>query len=217
MSSTLPWWLGNAAALSAFVAGTGTLALLWGRKHRGDAEVWRSVETVATVIGAISLILLTFNVERLFAARYFDGFRQRYVGASVALINHADFVASHTCNTVFVKGPLSPLDFDDMVDDQKVVCDWSRKLRDAIQKIDFRELQPLDVGLLTPPPQKTRRWSVEIADYRQYAGYYTAFRDDAQNLKAQAEGNEFQLVLIALAPYLLGLALALQFAKVRYK
>jgi hypothetical protein len=54
----------------------------------------------------VSLLLLSFNVEHFFASRYFDGFRQAYVGASDLLRSHADFVPKYMCETKFEKSSL---------------------------------------------------------------------------------------------------------------
>lgn len=135
MHSTLPWWLGNIFVLLAFVVGTGALALFWGRNHKNDARIWRTVETFTTLLGALSLIFLTLNVRTLFAKLYYDTFRENYVGATASLIGHAEFMVRYTCGTVFRKSEASPPNFDDFINDQKIVCEWSQKVLEFIKKL----------------------------------------------------------------------------------
>ncbi|HEV2039999.1 MAG TPA: hypothetical protein VGT81_08130, partial [Casimicrobiaceae bacterium] len=125
MKETMPWWLGNPITLSTFVLISAIIALAIGNRHRGEIQFWRTVETVATLLGGVSLLLLSFNVEHFFASRYFDGFRQAYVGVR----SHADFVPEYMCETKFEKLAESPKNFDDMVADKAILCEWSKNIK----------------------------------------------------------------------------------------
>jgi hypothetical protein len=214
----MPWWLGNPIALSVFVLISTGVALAIGSHHRGDVHFWRPVETGATILGGVSLLLLSFNVEHVFALRYFDGFRLAYVGASSRLTSEADFVPRFACDTKFKKDPTySPPNFDDIVSDQARVCEWSKKIRTIVSKVNFANLDPIDKSWFALPEQKTAYWKSDFQEYAEGATDYIEFRNKALELKSESEMSDLKLVTLAFAPYFLGIALATQLAKVRYK
>jgi hypothetical protein len=89
--------------------------------------------------------------------------------------------------------------------------------RRNLPRASFENLDPIDVSWFVPPAQKTDAWKSTISDYAAGAKDYVDFRNKALELKSKSEVNEWQDSITAFAPYFLGLALAMQFAKVRCK
>ena len=213
----MPFWLGNPTAIFVFALVSGIVALGIGSLHRGDVQFWRVTETVATVIGGLSIVLLSFNIQHTFAARYFDGFRQAYGGASAVLTSQVNFIPRYMCETKFMKASTSPENFDDIVADQAKLCDWSKNIQAVLNKIHFDNLDPIDPSLFKPPVQKTDAWKSQIDEYAIGAKDYIDFRNEALDLKSKSEISDWQLAILAFAPFFLCLALAMQLAKVQFK
>ena len=64
------------------------------------------------------------------------------------------------CETQFIKSDLSPKNFDDMVSDQAILCEWSRKIQTIIRNVNFSNLDPIDASWFEPPVQKLMNGSI---------------------------------------------------------
>ena len=217
MEDTAPWWLGNPLAILAFVSISVVITLAIGSRHRGEVKFWRIVETVATVLGGLSLLLLSINVEHTVALRYFDAFRQSYVGASARLLSHVDFVPRYMCDKNPAKNGASVTNVDDILADQAQICEWSKGIKAIVGKVDFENLGSIDKSWFLPPTQKTDAWKEYITPYSDGADDYVKFREKALELRKRSSLNNSELGIVAFAPYFLGFAFAMQLAKVVYK
>jgi hypothetical protein len=104
-----------------------------------------------------------------------------------------------------------------MVADQAILCEWSSKLQKIIPNFNFKDFDKIETSWFEPPAQKTNEWKSFITTYVDDAKYYDEFRNSALELKSRSDLNDLELTMFAFAPYFLGLALAMQLAKVRYK
>jgi hypothetical protein len=217
MENGASWWLGNPTAILVFVSISAVITLALGSRYRGEVTFWRIVETLATMLGGLSLLLLSINVEHTLALRYFDAFRQSYVGASARLLSHADVVPRYMCDTKLAKADTAAKDLDDIVADQAQMCEWSKAVKALVSKVNFENLDPIAKSWFLPPTQKTEAWKDYIIPYTDGADDYIKFRDNALMLKRRSNINNFELGIVAFAPYFLGFAFAMQLAKVVYK
>ncbi len=217
MENAASWWLGNPTAILVFVSLSAVITLGIGSRYRGEVTFWRIVETIATVLGGLFLLLLSINVEHTLALRYFDAFRQSYVGASARLLSHVDLVPRYMCDTKLAKADGVTKDFDDIVADQARMCEWSKEIKATVSKVNFANLDPIAKSWFSPPPQKTEAWKDYVIPYNDGADDYIKFRDNALVLKKRSRINNLELGIVAFAPYFLGFAFALQLAKAVYK
>ena len=217
MENAAPWWLGNPIAILVFVLISSIITLAIGGRRRGEVQFWRIIETATTILGGLSLLLLSINVEHTVALRYFDMFRQSYVGASARLLSHVDFVPRYMCDTRSARADASAKDFDDIVADQVRMCEWSKGIKAIVNKVNFENLDPIAKSWFLPPTQKTGAWTEYLIPYNDGADDYIKFRNSALMLRRRSGINNVELNIVAFAPYFLGFAFAMQLARVVYK
>ena len=115
------------------------------------------------------------------------------------------------CNR-FVRDEFSPLDFDKVVYEHKLACEWQKRIRDMVESADTINLAPLPIlpelkttiGMLKDYTARVRE---SVAEFNKEALLYNKYEN--QKKKGQTD-----IMFALLSPLLLIMGLAIRIAKV---
>lgn len=174
---------------------------------------WKKVDYIWLGAAALGLIGSSGKVDQFLSGRYAENFQAPalstyYTRLRQSLVNPAGICAT------YIKGPDSPPDFDEIVEEQRALCAKSNEIANRMPK-DFKEGYPplADTGF-ERFGQSVKHEKGFIANINMYADEY----DSKQKVYAKyEEGSKPSVgedVLTVLSPLLIAFALALRITKV---
>lgn len=212
----MPWWAGNILVVVALAAVSWIVGLFLFRNLRPDAaEDWRWINYIILIIGGLGILGLFIDAQKDIAEREITFEMPRYGGSWKLLQSDVTFYQKYFCDTKFTRSEMSPPNFDDIVREENMLCDWFKKTAAVINPIDEQAAKSFRIEQLGDFP-KSEFFDDMMNNLRNRYRWFDQERQTIISAETRANTAGEKIVFAVFAPMLLGIAFGLSLAKARY-
>lgn len=212
----MAWWIGSYWFAFALVIASFVLGLWWLRGKAPDqVETWRGVNYVILLTGGIGLLTLLIDAQKDIGQREAQIALPIYQSSLSFLKSDARDAQHYFCDLVFQKTDMSPSYFDEMVTEQKGLCNWFQNATSKINLLSGADAKSYKMEQVNGFPSTTyyADWIRLVGDSY---GRFDRARETLLAAETRSNVDEARLYVAAFGPLLLALALGLSLAKAYY-
>jgi hypothetical protein len=212
----MDWWVGNYSIVLVVTVVSCGFGLFWFRNKAPDkVEDWRRWNYAILLAGGIGLLGLLIDAQKDIGQREIQIELPIYQSSLNFLKSDIHSSQRYFCDTRFQKSDMSPPNFDEIVAEQKVLCDWFRKAGAQIDPLGSQSAKNFKIDQLGGFPD-SRFFADTVRLARDSYGRFDKEREVLVAAESRSNIDEAKIYISVFGPLLLGAALGLSLAKAYY-
>lgn len=179
-----------------------------------DDIAWKRVDYIWVGLASLSIVSGAAEARKVMSGVLYDQTTARYIADVNYVRRETQRWRDVYCNAQRVRSELSPSNFDELVRQEKMACQWFQEALDYLKKRDT-QFEKGDFSISLPTYKVQDPYSLQgIHRVEDLVKEFVDFKNYQKSLAAAKDRTELELILLVFSPVMFAAAVALRLTKV---